>query len=470
MAERKIFAGARLRRLRSRLGLSQSQMAAELRLSPSYLNLMERDQRPLTVQVLLRLSDVYGVEPSEFAGEDQVAIVEGLKEVFADPLLAGEIASPSELTDLADAAPNAARGLTRLYSAWREALERLSNLSHSMAGAAAEPADGAPPLLPAGRAAAFFETAGPWFPALEAAAEAIAARLAPRDDPTLALRSYLREGFGVEVRILPDSVMPVEQARFDRHSARLFVSERVPLVERPFVMARQAALIGHREILDSLTAGAGLAEPEAIRLCRLGFARRLAEAILAPAGRLAEAVREGEPDIQRLTERFTLRPSRLMARLAALGGGRRDAAPPAFLLVLDGSGAVLRRQGGAGFPFPRFGPFCARLPVFDGAGAGLPLRADLVLEDGAAFRVIVLAEDGPRTPPLPAPRRVAVIGWRREDAEAAWPGAERAAARPIGVTCRLCERLDCGHRLQLPLTRPAALNDHVTGPAEAEIA
>jgi len=35
--ERKIFAGARLKRLRQRLGRSQTQMAADLGLSASYL-------------------------------------------------------------------------------------------------------------------------------------------------------------------------------------------------------------------------------------------------------------------------------------------------------------------------------------------------------------------------------------------------------------------------------------------------
>src|SRR4051794_25205024 len=111
MAERKIFAGARLRRLRVRLGLSQTQMAAELGLSPSYLNLIERNQRPLTVQVLLKLSSVYGIDVAELSGEERADIVDALKEVFSDPLIAGELAAPGELADFADAAPNAARGV-----------------------------------------------------------------------------------------------------------------------------------------------------------------------------------------------------------------------------------------------------------------------------------------------------------------------------------------------------------------------
>ena len=230
-------------------------------------------------------------------------------------------------------------------------------------------------------------------------------------------------------------------------------------------MARQAALIGSRDLLDSLTRAAGMTEPEAARLCRLGFARRMAEAILAPADRLVEAARALDADVMRLSERFVLRPSRLMARLATVGAGGRGL-PPAFCILLDAAGGVLSRLPGAGFPFPRFGPFCGRLPTFDGLQAGRPLIADVELPDGSAFCVVAVAEEGAWSPGLPPPRRVATIGWRRADAEGLVRTAREGPARPIGVTCRLCERNDCAHRVHAPVTRPAALQDHVVGPAE----
>jgi predicted transcriptional regulator/transcriptional regulator with XRE-family HTH domain len=472
MTERKIFAGARVKRLRMRLGLSQTQMAAELGVSPSYLNLIERNQRPLTVQVLLKLSGAYGIGVHELSGETGGA-VERLKEIFSDPLLAGEIASPAELLDMAEAAPNAARGMARLYEAWREALERLSDLSQSIATGGGAEHQGetqweVAPRLPTGEVAAFFEEAGPWFPELEAAAEEMARQLTPHDDPAQALRRYLREALGVEVRILPTHVMPNDQARFDRHSSRLFIAERVPLIERPFLMARQAALSAARDLLDQLTRRAGLKQAEAERLCRNGFARRLGEAALAPAARLAEATRELGGDVARLSDRFALRPLRIMARLAAVGAGH-GSLPPAFVLVLDASGGVLSRIPGAGFPFARFGPFCARLPIFDALMSGRPLQAELTLPDGSAFLAVTIAEEGAAADGLPPPRRLALIGWRRETAGEIARHWAAVAARPIGVTCRLCERLDCAHRVHAPVTRPAALLSHVVGPSDCEV-
>ncbi len=464
MAERKIFAGGRLKRLRQRLGLSQTQMAGEIGVSPSYLNLIERDQRPLTVQVLLKLSSVYGIDVAELSGDESAGSVEALREVFSDPLLVGEVASPAELSDLAETAPNAARGVARLFEAYRETLERLSDLSQSMARDSAAPTEAAA-RLPLQRAQAYFEEHGPWFPPLEDAAEALAVDLKPRDDPGDALKAHLKQRFGIDVRVLPTHVMPVEQLRYDRHTLRLFISERVPLIERPFLMARQVALLGHTDLIERLALQSAMQEPESARIVRVGFARRLAEATLAPASRLGAVVRDTGCDVMRLSQRFVLKPARIMARVAALGAGGHAGIPPAFMLTLDASGSVMSRIPGAGFPLARLAPLCPRLPLFDNLVPGWPLVTDIALPDGSVFRISAVAEDGPADPGHSPPRRLSLVGWRRRPED-----DERGTARPVGVTCRLCERSDCAHRLYPPVAQTAGFHDHVVGPADYELA
>src|SRR5262249_41298100 len=132
MADQKIFAGPRIRRIRNAKGLTQTAMAEGLGISPSYLNLIERNQRPLTVQLILKLATVYKVEPEELQGEARGAIG-GLREVFADPLLAAELPGEQELVEMAEAAPNMAAGVIKLYRAYREQASRLSDLNDLMA-------------------------------------------------------------------------------------------------------------------------------------------------------------------------------------------------------------------------------------------------------------------------------------------------------------------------------------------------
>ena len=132
MAENKIFAGPKVRRIRNTLGLTQTAMAEGLSISPSYLNLIERNQRPLTVQLLLRLASVYKVDLDELQGES-AGNARQLREVFADPLLAGELPGDHELVEIADAAPNVANGILKLYRAYREQAARLTDLADLLA-------------------------------------------------------------------------------------------------------------------------------------------------------------------------------------------------------------------------------------------------------------------------------------------------------------------------------------------------
>src|SRR3954449_3838527 len=121
MLHRKLFLGARLKRLRRELGLNQSKMAESLGISASYLNHLERNQRPVTAGILLRLAESFDIDVKSFASEsgDSGGATQ-LAEIFSDPMLADLGISRSELVELADNAPALAEGVTRLYTAFRE--------------------------------------------------------------------------------------------------------------------------------------------------------------------------------------------------------------------------------------------------------------------------------------------------------------------------------------------------------------
>src|SRR3954452_9564052 len=106
MAQRKLFLGARVKRLRRERGLNQSQMAEGLGISASYLNHLERNQRPVTAGILLRLAEVYDVDVKAFAADGaDPGGAEQLGEIFSDMMLADLGVTRSELIELADNAP-----------------------------------------------------------------------------------------------------------------------------------------------------------------------------------------------------------------------------------------------------------------------------------------------------------------------------------------------------------------------------
>jgi transcriptional regulator with XRE-family HTH domain len=68
MSEQKLFAGHAVRRVRRANGLTQGAMADALAISASYLNLIERNQRPLTATLLLKLAQSYDFDPRTLTG------------------------------------------------------------------------------------------------------------------------------------------------------------------------------------------------------------------------------------------------------------------------------------------------------------------------------------------------------------------------------------------------------------------
>jgi len=471
MAEQKIFAGPRIRRVRTARGLTQTAMAEGLGISPSYLNLIERNQRPLTVQLILRLASVYHIDPEELQVEAGASVT-ALKEVFSDPLMAGELPGDQELVEVAEAAPNAAAAMVKLYRAYREQAERLSDLSQLLAreGRATALAGA---RLPADEVRETFEQRPNHFAEIEAEAEAFHGELAPGEDLPAALRAWLKAEHGISVRVLPAATMPNWRRRYDRHSQRLFVSERLSPFDRKREVAIEACLLRLRGSIGAALDALRLSSDEARRLARFELARYAAHALMMPYPAFLSAAQRARYDIDVLRARFSVSFEQAANRLTMLA--RPGAAGiPFFMLEVDHAGNRVRRAGSQGFPQARFGGACPKLAVHAAfAQPGQLLVEAVEMPDGAQFLTLARTLEGPQGAFNERPRRTALLIGCDIDvaaetvyAAALPPSAARpgsVAAVPVGPACRLCERAGCLARAEPPLTRPLGLDEMVTG-------
>src|SRR5665213_71785 len=119
-AERKLFLGVRLKRIRRELGLTQTRMAEDLAVSPSYLNLLERNQRPLTAQILLKLAQTYDIDIRGLSSDADAAGARDLGEVMADQLFRDLAIPRPETADVVENAPGVGDAIVRLYRAWAD--------------------------------------------------------------------------------------------------------------------------------------------------------------------------------------------------------------------------------------------------------------------------------------------------------------------------------------------------------------
>ncbi|MCO5146534.1 MAG: XRE family transcriptional regulator [Aquamicrobium sp.] len=465
MAEQKIFAGPRIRRIRNAKGLTQTAMAEGLGISPSYLNLIERNQRPLTVQLILKLASVYHVEPEELQAEGTGSIA-ALREVFSDPLLAGELPGDQELVEISDAAPNASAAVIKLYRAYREQAERLSDLSELLAreGRATTLSSA---RLPIDEVRETFERRANWFPALEEETEAFAQLLQPGDDLYGALKGWLKREHGIVVKVLPVATMPNWRRRYDRHSQRLFISERLSPFDQLREVAMEACLIRCQVAVAAEVKALKLSSDEARRLARFELGRYAAHALMMPYGAFLAAAQRARYDIDVLRSRFGVSFEQAANRLTMMQKPGA-AGVPFFMLEADNAGNRFRRAGAGGFPHARFGGGCPKLAVHAAfAQPGQILVEAVEMPDGAAFLTMARTLEGPQGAFAERPRRTAVligcdIGFRDEVVyAAALPANEKAVA--IGPACRLCERTGCLARIEPPVTRPLGLDEMATG-------
>ena len=462
MAENKIFAGPRVRRIRNAQGLTQTAMAEALGISPSYLNLIERNQRPLTVQLLLKLASVYKLDLDELRGETSDNIAE-LRAMFSDPLLSGELPGDQELIEVAEAAPNVASGILKLYRAYREQSSRLKDLSGLLAEEGHVTAlSGA--RLPADEVRDVFEARSGYFEDIEAAAEAFHTALAPADDLGGALKEWLRKTHGMTVRTLPVHVMPDLRRRFDRHSMRLFLSERLSLQDQLREIAMETAQIAFHEALTKELDRLSLSTGEARRIARFELARVAALALMMPYGNFLAAAQRLKYDLSALAARFRVSFEQAANRLTTLQRPGA-AAIPFFLMEIDSAGNRLRLSGAHGFPKARFGGNCPKLNVYSAfAQPGQVLAERAEIFGGGEFLVISRTVEGPQAGFGERVRRTALlIGCDASHQAETVYGESPLATVAAGTACRLCERQGCLARAEPPVTRPLGLDEMVTG-------
>src|SRR5260221_12577448 len=94
-------------------------MAEQLGIRATYLNLLEHNQRPVTVPVLLKLAQRFNVDVQSLTAEDDSRLVSELMEAFADPLFDANDVKVNDLTDLVAASPNLGQPRLPLYRAYR---------------------------------------------------------------------------------------------------------------------------------------------------------------------------------------------------------------------------------------------------------------------------------------------------------------------------------------------------------------
>ncbi|MBF6128339.1 short-chain fatty acyl-CoA regulator family protein [Nocardia brasiliensis] len=462
---RKMYAGARLRRLREERRLTQAALAKSLDLSPSYLNQLERDQRPLTIPVLLKLNSTFDLDVQFFAADSDARLVSDLHEVLIDAA-GGHTAPLTEVEELATRQPDVARIVVAMHRRLRAATDQLDLLSARVDTPAGTP--GVP--MPYEDVRDFFYDHHNHIPQLDIAAE----QLFEQSGLTIGsldrqLARVAEERAGVTVLVRGDGADPtIPKRHYDPETRTLTLARRLRPGQRAFQIATTLALLLYGTELDGVLAETPSLTGESRTLARIGLANYFAGALVLPYGRFLRSAEELHYDIDLLGLRFEVGFETICHRLSTLQRqGQRGV--PFFFVRTDRAGNISKRQSATAFHFSRVGGSCPLWVVHEAfAYPGRILTQIAEMPDGRRYlwiaRTAMTAPQGFGT----ATKNFAIgLGCDIEYADRLVYSAglqldDPATAVPIGAGCKVCERPACAQRAFPNIGSPLAVDENTS--------
>jgi predicted transcriptional regulator/transcriptional regulator with XRE-family HTH domain len=460
--------GPKIRALRRRESMTQVQLAERLQISASYLNLIEHGRRTLSAPLLIKVAQVFQLDLRSLSGEDDARLAADLLEACGDPLFEGHELTTGEVRELAATAPAAARALLALYHAYRSARESADTLAAKMSEGD-ELAGIELSRLPSEEVNDLIQRHGNHFAELEEGAEMLWRSGLLAGDLYEAMVSYLDEHHDVEVRIEKVGVMGNVARRYDPRRRQLTLSETLRRGSRNFQVAYVLGLLTQQGALDRLTGDPLLTSDESRALARVSLANYFAGAVLMPYQPFLDAARSERYDLEVLGNRFRTSFEQVCHRLTSLRRPGAEGVPFHFVRV-DVAGNISKRFSASGLRFARFSGACPRWNVFAAFLTPGMLRTQISqMPDGTTYfwvaRAMRKGVGG-----YHAPHTMFAIGLGCEARHAKdlvyADGVDlnnREAVVPVGITCRLCERLDCEQRAFPALQHPLKVDENVRG-------
>jgi XRE family transcriptional regulator, fatty acid utilization regulator len=458
----KTFSGARLRRLREERGLTQVAMARALDLSSSYVNQLENDQRPITVSVLLALTERFDLPSQYFSSDSDARLVADLSDVFTATAAEGSV-SPAQIEELVARMPEVGRNLAAVYRRLRDATEELEAYrSH----ATTETSLPAQRPMPFEEVRDFFYDRNNYVGELDTAAEEMfidsGMTVGGLD---VQLTALMRDRFGVHVVIDADLAAHAKRS-YDPDTRVLRVAHWLLPGQRAFQIATQLALVSQADLLSALVATDDQLSPDSRGVARIGLANYFAGAFLLPYREFHSAAAQLRYDIELLARRFEVGFETVCHRLSTLQRPQLRGVPFIFVRT-DRAGNISKRQSATAFHFSRVGGSCPLWVVHDAfAQPGRIVTQVAQMPDGRSYFWLAKTTAPEGQGYLGQHKSFAIgLGCDLMHADKLVYSSgialdDPSTAVPIGAGCKICNRSACAQRAFPYLGGRVAVNEN----------
>ena len=424
---RDTLTGSRIRERRMIAGIRQAELARQIGISASYLNLIEHNRRRIGGKLLLDIAKVLGVEPSMLSEGAEAALIATLKEAAADTRSVSMAAETDRTDEFAGRFPGWAEVLAvghRRIASLERAIEVLSDRLthdpqiaaslHEVLSTAASIRSTASILAESG------ELEPEWRDRFHRNLNQDSRRLA---QSSKALVTYLDESGKVEDRRgMPQEEVEAYFAANSFHFAEIESGGVTPeaLTKVALELASDAARV---------IAGVAMAQ----------YAR---DAVTMPLAAFGQALQDGADPV-RLAGQFKTDLPAVFRRMAAMPESVLSG--EVGLVIADASGSILFRKPVTGFALPRFGASCPLWPLFGALTRPMVAIRRVVSQLGrsvARFECMAVAmpQGQPGFEREPLYQSVMLIRPLGANDEV------DGDVLQVGSTCRVCPRSDCSAR------------------------
>ena len=444
----KMFSGARLRRLRIERGLTQAALAQALDLSTSYVNQLENDQRPITVPVLLALTERFDLSAQYFSSDTDARLVADLSDVFTETA-AERALSRAQIEEFVARMPEIGRSLVAVHRRLRDATEELEGYRSRASAETSQPPQRP---MPFEEVRDFFYDRNNYIGDLDVAAEQMFADSGMRvGGLDTRLSELMRERFGITV-VIDDALPETAKRRYHEDTKVLRVARWLMPGQRAFQIATQLALLSQSDLISAIVATDDQLSAEARGVARIGLANYFAGAFLLPYREFHWAAEELRYDIDLLGRRFGVGFETVCHRLSTLQRPQQRGVPFIFVRT-DKAGNISKRQSATAFHFSRVGGSCPLWVVHDAfAQPGRIVVQVAQMPDGRSYFWVAKTI---------APERQGYLGQHKSFAVGLGCDLAHAdrlvystgvvlddptTAVPIGAGCKICNRSSCAQR------------------------
>ena len=413
--------GNKLRGLRKDRGLTQLGLASKLGVSASYLNLIEHNQRNLTVPLLLKISEILNISLQAFSPQQEGVQIQELTELLKDPIYQDMAASEGDIGELIANSPALCMALTKTYGAYRNFMEdyqvlserlsqdpllssnihRLRTLLTSIVSFSEILHDNADlklderqnfqkivldesenlnktvnamlqivsnsalaatvsDITPHEAVTDFLQASDNYFPELEEAAQELR-REAGLDSVSVRARliGHLMDRHGVSVEIAADENQESSASFYDEIKRHLILHISLPAPSINFHLALLIGQLSYENKLDQLVAVKLLPTPAARERGKAALANYFAGACMLPYDEFLQAAQDTRYNVELLQHRFSASFEQVCHRLTTLRNPQSSGIPM-HLVRVDVAGNISKRFSASGLRVPRYGSACPR--------------------------------------------------------------------------------------------------------------